>query len=76
MLRTTAVLRPEHQRQDGDARLAILLTLLSADATSTAALLAAAGEGSRTDRLVALANELAGRIAALPPSSYVTKGQP
>ncbi|KWT73960.1 MULTISPECIES: hypothetical protein [unclassified Variovorax] len=67
-----ALLRPEQRRDD--ARLAILVALLRADATSTGALLTAAGEGSREDRLIALADRLAGRIGDVP-GSYVAKGK-
>lgn len=63
---------PVHQC--GDARVAILIALLQADATSTAALLAAEGKGSREDRLVRLADHLARRLGAQPPAPYVSKG--
>lgn len=68
---SAAPLRPGHH---GDARLALLIALLQADATSTGAMMAAEGEGSRMDRLVALAGDLARSIGALPPTSYLTKG--
>lgn len=66
-----AVLRPEQRRDD--ARLAILVALRRGDASSIGAMMAAEGEGSRQARLIALADDLARRLGALPRMGYLTK---